>query len=384
MINKLLITCLQRNKRLVIPTLGAFIRKNIEGVGVILVFVPFLNKDDGVLCSAIKSWAGVEDEEAIQILEEYIAAVKKSLDERGQYIIEGVGVLKYDTNRIIYLAKESEAVKEEVVKPILEQKAEQTEQIQMPIAAQPKIEEPVAVPAPAPVVEQTSVVEQAPKPEPVSVINIDTKPATQFANQPSDDEPVKEPQIPQYNRPIYDRSTQTDMGTRYFSPIRRQEESVDAPNKEEQPKPNPAQMYGQPQQREGANPTYGRYRDSQQRINNIYGSNGGSTATPPPITQTQQNSERTIASPIVNNKRQQSSRHGARPQQKKRGNDMVLWVAIIAVALTVMVLIYGYIYGGEQTIDTEALIEQVQTESSANQIDGAAPTTEQAPTTNVN
>ena len=88
----------------------------MDGVGIILVFVPFLNKDDGVLLSALQSWAGVEKEEAEVILKEYVEYIRKSLNERGQYIIEGVGVLKYDANRVIYLAKESEAVQEEPVK----------------------------------------------------------------------------------------------------------------------------------------------------------------------------------------------------------------------------------------------------------------------------
>lgn len=376
MINKLLITCLQRNKRLVIPTLGAFIRKNIEGVGVILVFVPFLNKDDGVLCSAIKSWAGVDDEEAAQILEEYIVAVKKSLDERGQYIIEGVGVLKYDTNRIIYLAKESEAVKEEVVKPIVEQKAEPAAVVTEPVAA--PIVEPRAVQVPTPAPEVVAPV-AAPThiPSPAPVINTEPKQVVEVVTggNKEDDEPVKEPQIPQYNRPIYDRGqTTTDMGTRYFSPVRRSEENepmVNSQEKEVQPKQNITSIYNQPQQRESTQNTYERTRGSQQRISSIYGS---TAQTPPPPTSAQQQyGERQVVSAVGNSQRQK--RAAVRPTQKKKGNDMVLWIAIIAVVLTVMVLVYGYIYGGEQTIDTEALIEQVQAETGTPATDvGGVPT----------
>ncbi|MEG1634644.1 MAG: hypothetical protein RR388_03355, partial [Rikenellaceae bacterium] len=281
MINKLLITCLQRNKRLVIPTLGAFIRKNIEGVGVILVFVPFLNKDDGVLCSAIKSWAGVEDQEAAQILEEYIVAVKKSLDERGQYIIEGIGVLKYDTNRIIYLAKESEAIKEEIGKPIIEQKA-----------AQENVVEPIKVEEPKPIIQEqkisTPTPAQVPIPQHAPAVNEEANPVVEVVeNAPVEiSEPVKEPQNPQYNRPIYDRAVNatTDMGTRYFSPVRKPDPLNSQKPEQQQGEPQPKQsltsMYGgQPQQRE--NSSFGKYRDSQDRINNIYRS--GAASNPPPM-----------------------------------------------------------------------------------------------------
>ncbi|MFI3322546.1 MAG: hypothetical protein R3Y50_08495 [Rikenellaceae bacterium] len=106
MINKLLVAFLNRNKRLIIPTIGAFVKREVEGVGTVLVFVPFLNKDDGVLCSIIKTWSGVDDDnEANEILQQYIAAIHESLN-RGQYVIEGIGALKYDSNHIIYLEKE--------------------------------------------------------------------------------------------------------------------------------------------------------------------------------------------------------------------------------------------------------------------------------------
>ncbi|MEG1649315.1 MAG: hypothetical protein RR277_05435, partial [Rikenellaceae bacterium] len=373
MINKLLITCLQRNKRLVIPTLGAFIRKNIEGVGVILVFVPFLNKDDGVLCSAIKSWAGVEDQEAAQILEEYIVAVKKSLDERGQYIIEGIGVLKYDTNRIIYLAKESEAIKEEIGKPIIEQKAEQE-----------KVVEPITVAEPKPIIQEqkisTPTPTQVPIPHHAPAVNEESNPVVEVVeNAPVEiSEPVKEPQNPQYNRPIYDRAVNatTDMGTRYFSPVRKPDPlNSQKPEQQQQGEPQPKQsltsMYGgQPQQRE--NSSFGKYRDSQDRINNIYRS--GAASNPPPVPMQHNNGPATPTGVM----QQHHPQHGQRqmkPSQKKKGNDIVLWIAVIAVVLTIIVLVYGYIYGGEQTISTEELIEQVQAPATDSPTE-SIPTTE--------
>lgn len=105
MIDKLLITCLQRGKRLIIPDLGAFLKKHVEGVGVTLVFVPFLNRDDGVLTGAVRQWAGVDEEDAKEIVSEYVRLIRHALDTRGKYIIEGLGVLKYDVNGVIYLTK---------------------------------------------------------------------------------------------------------------------------------------------------------------------------------------------------------------------------------------------------------------------------------------
>ena len=354
MINKLLITCLQRNKRLIIPGLGAFIRKNVDGVGIVLVFVPFLNKDDGVLLSALQSWAGVEKEEAEVILKEYVEYIRKSLNERGQYIIEGVGVLKYDANRVIYLAKESEAVQEEVVKaePQPEKPAMSEEKSVVP--------EPEETAAAAPA-EQPRVLKQNIPPFPVSPAEPDEQPV-----------PVSQPHVPvqgnvQSSYPPQPNTRNSGIGIRYFSP---REESASAPvsgaGSSERPVGVPVgesrrqtinSLYGNGPAQHHPGPERPKVSQShrsgmQQRPANLYGTIpaapskpgiASGTGTPPARTSQTQTQGRRV--PV--------NKTG-----KKKGNDMVFIIAIIAIIATILVLIYGWIFGADNATFEDLPIEE--------------------------
>lgn len=100
MINKIIAEYLQTNKRLVVPHFGAFIRKENSEV---IVFVPFLKKDDGVLQQLLVSEYGMDSADAQAVIDEYIAEIKESIAARGAYVIEGVGRLMTDSNGICYL-----------------------------------------------------------------------------------------------------------------------------------------------------------------------------------------------------------------------------------------------------------------------------------------
>ena len=343
MINKLLITCLQRNKRLIIPGLGAFIRKNVDGVGIILVFVPFLNKDDGVLLSALQSWAGVEKEEAEVILKEYVEYIRKSLNERGQYIIEGVGVLKYDANRVIYLAKESEAVQEEPVK---------TE----PQPEKPNVAEEKAV-VPELTGEATSVPAEQPR-----VLRQNIPP---FPVSPAEPEgqavPVSQPHAPvqgniQSSYPPQPNTRNSGIGVRYFSP---REESASVPGSDAGGSERPVGVPVGESRRQTINSLYGNgssqhqpgperpkvpqsHRSGmQQRTANLYGTIPAAPSKPGVAPETGTPQTRTPRTQT------QGRRVPVNNTGKKKGNDMVFIIAIIAIIATILVLIYGWIFGAD-------------------------------------
>lgn len=99
MIESIITDYLQSNRRLVIPGLGAFLRK--EGGEV--VFVPFLNKDDGVLSGLVRQTYGSSAAEAEEIIEQYTDGVAQALAGRGSYFVTGFGSLQRDANGILFL-----------------------------------------------------------------------------------------------------------------------------------------------------------------------------------------------------------------------------------------------------------------------------------------
>ena len=100
MVNKIIVDSLKAGKRIVIPQFGAFLHKDTDGG---IVFVPFLKKDDGVLAGLLSSNYGLSSEEAYGIIAEYVSQVKKSVTERGCFVVEGIGQLKIDSNGVCYL-----------------------------------------------------------------------------------------------------------------------------------------------------------------------------------------------------------------------------------------------------------------------------------------
>ncbi len=355
MINKLLITCLQRNKRLIIPGLGAFIRKNVDGVGIILVFVPFLNKDDGVLLSALQSWAGVEKDEAEMILKEYVEYIRKSLNERGQYIIEGVGVLKYDANKVIYLAKESEAVKEEVAEKVEPQPEQQST---IPTQEKvPAIEPEKTIPVPVPE-EQPRVLKQTIPSFPVSPSESEEKPVSTPHSPVSGHGNIQSSYPPQPNR-------NSGIGARYFSPkedtvstssnINGSERPVEVPVGESR-RQTVNSLYGnnstsRPSGPERPIPPQVHRGNSQQRTANLYGTIPVNPNKPDVPSQT--------GGPV--RPAQVSGQNRRRPVPKtgkKKGSDMVFVIAIIAIIATILVLIYGWIFGADNATFEDLPIEE--------------------------
>lgn len=100
MINKIISDCLVSSKRVVVPQFGAFIHKEGDGV---VVFVSFLKKDDGVLSSQIRSSLGISQVDADEMIAEYVAEIKRNVEKRGSFLIEGLGFIKGDSNGLYYL-----------------------------------------------------------------------------------------------------------------------------------------------------------------------------------------------------------------------------------------------------------------------------------------
>jgi len=166
MIESILTDYLRDNRRVVIPGLGAFLRKE----GGELVFASFLNKDDGVLTALIGRAYGVSEAEAGEIIGQYVASVGQALADRGFYDLPGLGRLEREANGTLRL-----------------------DQNARPEEAPTPAPTPVAVPTPEP-----APVAAAPRPEPVRILD----PAP-VATAPSP-EPT-EPEIVAAPKTLYDR-----------------------------------------------------------------------------------------------------------------------------------------------------------------------------------
>lgn len=104
MINNLIVTQLKKDKRIIIPELGAFLEKSSDNS---VVFIQFLNQDDGVLSNLLAEKFGIELTKAQQIIKDYSNSVKSTLSSRGQFTIEGIGTLRLDSNGAIFLDSKS-------------------------------------------------------------------------------------------------------------------------------------------------------------------------------------------------------------------------------------------------------------------------------------
>lgn len=112
MVNKIIADYLKTSKRLVVPQFGAFIRKEDSGT---IAFVPFLKKDDGVLTQLLCSAYGLTPNDAQTVINAFVEEVKESVSTRGVYIIEGVGNITTDPNCILRM--ESEAPQQPAAQP---------------------------------------------------------------------------------------------------------------------------------------------------------------------------------------------------------------------------------------------------------------------------
>lgn len=101
MIDETIVGYMQGNKRLVIPALGAFLRKDGDGK---VIFVEFLKKDDGVLAGELTRAYGLSAAEAAESVAEFIAALRRGASSPAGYLIAGLGTMRTDVNGVYDLA----------------------------------------------------------------------------------------------------------------------------------------------------------------------------------------------------------------------------------------------------------------------------------------
>lgn len=139
---------LQRENRLIIPSVGTLLKRKESGE---IVFVEMLKKNDGKLVGLVAEQFGVATEEAEAIVEGYSEEIGRQIATSRKFIIDGVGVLLVGANGALDFAfnpftrtipapeSEPKSVVAEPKAPVTEApKAPVAEQVKVPAAEQPK------------------------------------------------------------------------------------------------------------------------------------------------------------------------------------------------------------------------------------------------------
>lgn len=147
---------LQRENRLIIPSVGTLLKRKESGE---IVFVEMLKKNDGKLVGLVAEQFGVAAEEAEAIVEGYSEEIGRQIATSRKFIIDGVGVLLVGANGALDFAfnpftrtipapeSEPKSVAVEPKAPVTEApkapavetvKAPATEQVKTPAVEEPK------------------------------------------------------------------------------------------------------------------------------------------------------------------------------------------------------------------------------------------------------
>ncbi|MDR2886024.1 MAG: hypothetical protein LBU95_04510 [Rikenellaceae bacterium] len=98
-VNSVIVRYLKSNKRLVIPTLGAFIRKDDGQV----VFMEFLKKDDGVLAAEVGAAYPLAPQQRTALVDRYLLAFRQGAASPQGFVIARLGTVRTDTGGLMYL-----------------------------------------------------------------------------------------------------------------------------------------------------------------------------------------------------------------------------------------------------------------------------------------
>lgn len=139
---------LQRENRLIIPSVGTLLKRKESGE---IVFVEMLKKNDGKLVGLVAEQFGVAADEAEAIVEGYSEEIGRQIATSRKFIIDGVGVLLVGANGALDFAfnpftrtipapeSEPKSVAVEPKAPVAEApKAPVAEQVKAPATEQPK------------------------------------------------------------------------------------------------------------------------------------------------------------------------------------------------------------------------------------------------------
>lgn len=247
--NELLIQLLSAHNRLIIPSLGAFLKKNLSG-NMTIVFTPFLKKDDGVLTKAISEYFSTSDEESEAMISEFVVQINYALENNAGYELSGIGTLKRDVNGAVTLINEpvlAKTVQRELPQESQPKRMEDNAELAIvpPVsdnrAYQPQVAAPVVRPQPQPTV---PVATQQPVPQPIPVAPPMTRPVI-AGRIPNSNPAVKAP-VPQPRFPV---GGGTPVGQqRPVSSVPGQRPASPAPGRPQQPGA-PGSGQNSPQQR---------------------------------------------------------------------------------------------------------------------------------------
>ncbi len=149
--NTLIANLIQTNKRVILPSFGAFIvYKDNEKVEI--SFNQYLNFDDHVLSEYVAEQKGVSREEAESQIASYVNDLNARLDAGETVKIDGLGTFKKDDTRIEFYGEsmESEPAETEASAPAQDEEitvafaAEEPKAAEEPVAEEPAPEESAA------------------------------------------------------------------------------------------------------------------------------------------------------------------------------------------------------------------------------------------------
>ena len=165
---------LQRENRLIIPSVGTLLKRKESGE---IVFVEMLKKNDGKLVGLVAEQFGVATEEAEAIVEGYSEEIGRQIATSRKFIIDGVGVLLVGANGALDFAfnpftRTIPAPESEPKSVVAEPKAPVTEAPKAPVAEQVKAPATEQVKTPA-VEEVKAPAAEQPK---SNVIELDVEP----------------------------------------------------------------------------------------------------------------------------------------------------------------------------------------------------------------
>ena len=208
MINEIIVNYLVSNKRLVIPTFGAFLKKENNTI----TFVELLKKDDEVLNSLVSKSMGVSHESAESIINDFIKSIKEEIEKNGTYLVGTIGALVVGANGVYGLvpAGSGQIEPKVVVKPsVVAQNIENNSAVGAEKEPDLKPETPKVAPAVTPAVtaEETQLPPQVSQAQVKPIVKPIAKPISTPINKTTIKSPVK--------RGVYSQSETKEPSEQY-------------------------------------------------------------------------------------------------------------------------------------------------------------------------
>ena len=187
MVNRFIAEYMANSRRLILPGVGAFVRRTEGGE---IVFVEMFKQNDGVLTNLISQKMDISAEQANILIERLITELQHDLRYYGYYTIPALGTLRQTEKNIIFQADAPASLQAE------QPQAVQSKENTPPTPRYEKVEEQEIVATPK---EEKS----APKAEAIAVPKVEPKPTpkAEVVATPKAEEPV---------RPAEKESTTTD------------------------------------------------------------------------------------------------------------------------------------------------------------------------------